>query len=107
MLTHVMMSLGTALLMLTASSAYPLKPASPGENVPAEELAKYYSDLRHYINLITRHRYGKRDAPHNLFSDLLLTENTESIPQLWYGDTADESRNRYDDLRDLKDLKMW
>ncbi|XP_072534832.1 pro-neuropeptide Y-like isoform X2 [Salminus brasiliensis] len=101
MLTHMMMSLGIALMMLTASNAYPLKPAKPGENVPAEELAKYYSALRNYINLITRQRYGKRAGPHTLFSDLLLTESTESIPQLRHGDSTDESRNRYDDL------KMW
>ncbi|XP_037392710.1 pro-neuropeptide Y [Pygocentrus nattereri] len=101
MQTHVVMSLGIALLMLTAGSAYPMKPVSPGENVPAEELAKYYSALRHYINLITRQRYGKRSAPPALFSDLLLTESTESIPRLWYGEPTDESRIRHDDF------KMW
>ncbi|KAL7887538.1 hypothetical protein AOLI_G00052590 [Acnodon oligacanthus] len=101
MQTHVVMSLGIALLMLTAGNAYPMKPVSPGENVPAEELAKYYSALRHYINLITRQRYGKRSAPPALFSDLLLPESAESIPRLWYGEPTDESRIRHDDL------KMW
>ncbi|KAI4887877.1 hypothetical protein NFI96_015089, partial [Prochilodus magdalenae] len=95
MRTHVMMSLGIALLMLTAGSAYPMKPVNPGESVPAEELAKYYSALRHYINLITRQRYGKRSAPPALLSDLLMTESEESIPRLWFGEPSGESRLRF------------
>ncbi|GAA6085656.1 peptide YY-A [Tachysurus ichikawai] len=51
------------LYLSTVVDAYPPKPENPGENAAPEELAKYYTALRHYINLITRQRTSTEAQP--------------------------------------------
>uniref|UniRef100_A0A8D2IUC3 Uncharacterized protein n=1 Tax=Varanus komodoensis TaxID=61221 RepID=A0A8D2IUC3_VARKO len=73
----------------TLVDAYPPKPESPGPNASAEELTKYLTDLRHYINLVTRQRYVGIDSLWHLVALELSTalfphcEHEESVAWLF------------------------
>ncbi|XP_077019121.1 pancreatic polypeptide prohormone isoform X2 [Tamandua tetradactyla] len=46
---------------LLGSLVAPLEPIYPEENATAEQLAQYAAEIRRYINMLSRPRYGKRD----------------------------------------------
>ncbi|XP_058301247.1 peptide YY isoform X1 [Hylobates moloch] len=88
-------ALATALLALLVClgalvDAYPIKPEAPSEDASPEELSRYYASLRHYLNLITRQRYGKRDGPDTLLSKTFFPDGEDRPvrsrsegPDLW------------------------
>ncbi|XP_049637501.1 peptide YY isoform X2 [Suncus etruscus] len=58
---------------------YPTKPEHPGQDASPEELKRYNTSLRHYFNLITRQRYGKRDISDALLFKLLFTDPEDPV----------------------------
>uniref|UniRef100_A0A8C5LBJ3 Pancreatic polypeptide n=1 Tax=Jaculus jaculus TaxID=51337 RepID=A0A8C5LBJ3_JACJA len=59
-LSLLLLSTWVALLLQPLQGA-PLEPVYPGDNATPEQMAQYAADLRRYINMLTRPRYGKRD----------------------------------------------
>ncbi|XP_068610344.1 peptide YYb [Brachionichthys hirsutus] len=68
------------------TDAYPPQPESPGSNASPEAWAKYHAAVRHYVNLITRQRYGKRSTPEQAVAWLLFgaDSNQDTEPRLDY-----------------------
>ncbi|KAK7147738.1 hypothetical protein R3I94_010305 [Phoxinus phoxinus] len=77
--SHQFMFMIIAVMWIVSTEAFPYTPRD--SVIPAEDLAKYYTALRHYIKLITRQRYGKRNHPEPMFPSLLLRETPGSIPE--------------------------
>ncbi|NXX83571.1 PAHO protein, partial [Urocolius indicus] len=55
--------LACALALLAGHvSTSPAQPTYPGDDAPVEDLVRFYNDLQQYLNVVTRHRYGKRSG---------------------------------------------
>ncbi|XP_008072399.1 pancreatic prohormone [Carlito syrichta] len=62
-LSLLLLSTCVALLLWPPPGARgaPLEPVYPGDDATPEQMAQYAAELRRYINMLTRPRYGKRD----------------------------------------------
>ncbi|XP_026083969.1 pro-neuropeptide Y-like [Carassius auratus] len=85
--------------IVTVTDSYPY---TPDTAIPAEDMTRYYTALRHYIKLITRQRFGKRSSPEPMFMSQLLRGTQESIPDSTY----DEADTEPDKIR-LKEISNW
>ncbi|KAM9255065.1 pancreatic polypeptide-like [Cariama cristata] len=56
----LLLACALALLAGDPSTAGPAQPTYPGDHAPVEDLVRFYHDLQQYLNVVTRHRYGKR-----------------------------------------------
>ncbi|XP_016057518.1 PREDICTED: pancreatic prohormone-like [Miniopterus natalensis] len=67
-LSLLFLSTCVALLLQSplGASGAPLEPVYPGDNATPEQMAQYAAELRRYINMLTRPRYGKRDKEDTL-----------------------------------------
>ncbi|XP_031456376.1 pancreatic prohormone [Phasianus colchicus] len=50
------------LFAVPPTTAGPSQPTYPGDDAPVEDLIRFYNDLQQYLNVVTRHRYGRRSS---------------------------------------------
>ncbi|KAM8836059.1 peptide YYb [Spinachia spinachia] len=72
------------------ADAYPPQPENPGSHASPEEWAKYHAAVRHYVNLITRQRYGKRSNPEQAAAWMLFGGADSSPDAEPRGDFSDQ-----------------
>ncbi|XP_029877454.1 pancreatic hormone [Harpia harpyja] len=58
----LLLACALALLAGHPGTAGPAQPTYPGDDAPVEDLVRFYNDLQQYLNVVTRHRYGKRSG---------------------------------------------
>ncbi|XP_064895678.1 pancreatic polypeptide-like [Columba livia] len=58
----LLLACALALLAGRPGAAGPAQPTYPGDHAPTEDLLRFYNDLQQYLNVVTRHRYGKRSG---------------------------------------------
>ncbi|XP_078454485.1 peptide YY-like [Lampetra fluviatilis] len=73
----VLLVVCTVLCASALATAMPPKPDNPSSDASPEELSKYMSAVRNYINLITRQRYGKRTVSEPLLPAWLFEDAAE------------------------------
>ncbi|XP_008836661.1 pancreatic prohormone [Nannospalax galili] len=87
-LSLLLLSTWVALLLQPLQGAWgaPLEPMYPGDNATPEQMAQYATELRRYINTLTRPRYGKRDKEDTLD---FLEWNSPHAAALWDSNPTD------------------
>ncbi|NXJ10112.1 PAHO protein, partial [Odontophorus gujanensis] len=58
----LLLACSVLLLAVPPAAAGPSQPTYPGDDAPVEDLVRFYNDLQQYLNVVTRHRYGRRSV---------------------------------------------
>ncbi|NXE30885.1 PAHO protein, partial [Ardeotis kori] len=58
----LLLACALALLAGHPAAAGLVQPTYPGDDAPVEDLVRFYHDLQQYLNVVTRHRYGRQSG---------------------------------------------